>query len=413
MSKAIFLAFPHYGHIKVQIGLLKALQQKGEELICLTEPEYSKLFTENRLPYLPYNVEHNMNLGLQSNFPKYAEAGLTPIDYISKKCMAYEDVISNAKKLAERYYIELRDNKPDYILYDCGVYMGRFLAEQFDVPAICSNTEMVETEQMIDLDFNFFLRYVLEVPTDIMSNKQLDEAKRLVEWFRKRYQKKYAVSCGFENSPNLNILYLTKSLQGFHELLHEEYVYVGYHIDDTRDAALPFTLDDGKRLIYITQGSEHKVTLEFLHKIQHAFLGTPYEVVLTVGWRNHDLMESIQDMDFHPLYIVETAPQITLLKKASLYITHGGLTGVREALLLGVPMLFTRDRKYSNQIVKMNAGETLNIIDADSETLLQKVLLIINDESYQKNAAKLGKQLNNVSFYEDAANCIINYVSNK
>ena len=61
----------------------------------------------------------------------------------------------------------------------------------------------------------------------------------------------------------------------------------------------------------------------------------------------------------------------------------------------------------------MNAGETLNIIDADSETLLQKVLLIINDESYQKNAAKLGKQLNNVSFYEDAANCIINYVSNK
>ena len=118
-------------------------------------------------------------------------------------------------------------------------------------------------------------------------------------------------------------------------------------------------------------------------------------------------------MDFHPLYIVETAPQITLLKKASLYITHGGLTGVREALLLGVPMLFTRDRKYSNQIVKMNAGETLNIIDADSETLLQKVLLIINDESYQKNAAKLGKQLNNVSFYEDAANCIINYVSNK
>jgi UDP:flavonoid glycosyltransferase YjiC (YdhE family) len=39
------------------------------------------------------------------------------------------------------------------------------------------------------------------------------------------------------------------------------------------------------------------------------------------------------------ILIVQTAPQLMLLKHAKLFITHGGLGSIKEAVLNGVPML--------------------------------------------------------------------------
>lgn len=413
MSKALFFSFPHYGHIKVQLGLLKALQERGEEVVCMSESEYSSMFTDIGLPYLPYNVDKTMNLGLQSAFPKFRETDLSPLDYIVNKCLAYEHVIQNSMALAERYQQQLQQIKPDYVLYDGGVYMGGFFAECFCVPAICTNTEMVETDEMIDWDFTYFLRYFIEVPTELMADKELKSAENVVSRLRKKFNKMYGVSYGFENSNDMNILYLSRDIQRYEEMLGDQHLFVGYDIDRESDIALPFSLDSNKQLIYITQGSEHKITIDLVQKIHKAISGKPYEVVMAVGLRNRELIEEIKDCDFSPMHIMESAPQIPILKKASLYVTHGGLTGVREALLLGVPMLFTRDRKYSEQIVRNKAGRILDIYKEDSETLMREIECILQDDAYRKCARELGEKLCNPNFYQDAAGHIVDFVQKR
>jgi UDP:flavonoid glycosyltransferase YjiC (YdhE family) len=99
-------------------------------------------------------------------------------------------------------------------------------------------------------------------------------------------------------------------------------------------------LDADTRLIYCSLGSQ-----SFLYGDRQRVLRTLIEAV---GRRAECQMvlaagSHLGPADFEPLppnvLVVKSAPQLALLKRAALMITHGGLNTIKECILLGVPMI--------------------------------------------------------------------------
>jgi zeaxanthin glucosyltransferase len=118
-----------------------------------------------------------------------------------------------------------------------------------------------------------------------------------------------------------------------------QFHYAGPFHDDERQeqVAFPWEKLTGAPVIYVSMGTllngmEHvyRAILEAVGRFPET------QVVLSVG-------KNIKPDDLRPIpsntIIVSTAPQIELLKRAALCITHAGLNTALEALAHGVPMV--------------------------------------------------------------------------
>ena len=95
--------------------------------------------------------------------------------------------------------------------------------------------------------------------------------------------------------------------------------------------------------------------------------------------------------------VVGFAPQLALLKRASLLITHAGLNTVLEALIHGVPMVslprFADHPGMAARIVHAGAGLRASYAHFTAEQLRPMVQRLLDDNSFRQRAGTLGRTL--------------------
>ena len=99
----------------------------------------------------------------------------------------------------------------------------------------------------------------------------------------------------------------------------------------------------GKRLIYCTFGTfyegSNRALLDFLNKLLEAIDGLEnVEVIFSV---NKLVIETLNYQRKIPpnIHMFSRVPQLTVLKHADLFVTHGGLGSIKESIYYEVPML--------------------------------------------------------------------------
>jgi UDP:flavonoid glycosyltransferase YjiC (YdhE family) len=96
----------------------------------------------------------------------------------------------------------------------------------------------------------------------------------------------------------------------------------------------------GRPIVYCSFGTQYvryKQATEILKTIIYAFSALPdYQLLLVAGSLFNEL--SPENLP-NNVIMAHTAPQLSLLKRSKLFITHGGLGGIKEAIMSGVPML--------------------------------------------------------------------------
>lgn len=110
----------------------------------------------------------------------------------------------------------------------------------------------------------------------------------------------------------------------------------------TDDKPFPWDKLSGRPLIFASLGTDpYPSNLPVFRRILEACAGLDAQVVLALG-RWHDEQDSVREK-LGPIpenaLIVDFAPQLALLDRASLLITHAGVNTVLEALCRGVPMV--------------------------------------------------------------------------
>ena len=108
--------------------------------------------------------------------------------------------------------------------------------------------------------------------------------------------------------------------------------------------------------------------------------------------------------------IFEKVPQIDLLKRCDLFITHGGMNSILESATLGIPMLvFPLNEDWDQngnaaRIIFHQIGLMGNIKHDNAEQINDRIELLLTDGKYSKNVNEMSnllKKYTSESFLED------------
>ncbi|NEQ35486.1 MAG: glycosyltransferase [Okeania sp. SIO3I5] len=198
------------------------------------------------------------------------------------------------------------------------------------------------------------------------------------------------------------------------ENLPEWFHFTGpYHYSGTREP-VPFPWDKltGKPLIYASLGSLVNRFFDVFYKIAAACEGLDAQLVISLG--GSTTLESLPNLPGNPL-VVKYAPQLELLQKAALTITHAGMNTTLESLNNGVPMVaipIAFDQPgVAARIAWSGVGEIIPLKRLTVPRLRRAISKVLTQPSYKQNALRLQEAINRAGGVTRAADIIERGVS--
>lgn len=187
-----------------------------------------------------------------------------------------------------------------------------------------------------------------------------------------------------DNAPKLNFTYTVKEFQIYlGDFDSSRYKYVGASIGSREEKEFDFSKIENP-IIYISLGTLLNTSVKFFRKCLDAFRNQPVSVVMSIG--NVVKMEQLGKIPDN-FFVYPFVPQLEILKKASLFITHGGMNSVNEALYYGTPMLVipvgNDQPTVARRIETLHLGKYMKQKDIDADSLRLSAMEILNNNSYK------------------------------
>lgn len=180
-----------------------------------------------------------------------------------------------------------------------------------------------------------------------------------------------------------------------------------YHNSVSREP-IPFPYEKltGKPLIYASIGTVQSL-LGIFHKIASACEGLDAQLVMSLG--GSATPESLPELPGSPL-VVGYAPQLELLPKATLTITHAGMNTTLESLSNGVPMVaipISNDEPgIAARIAWTGTGEVVPLGKLSVPRLRFAIEKVLKENSYKQNAVRLQEAIRRAGGASRAADII-------
>lgn len=181
-----------------------------------------------------------------------------------------------------------------------------------------------------------------------------------------------------------------------------------YHDSTGRQKVdFPFEKLNGKRIIYASMGTLQNRLIGIFQKIASACEGLDAQLVISLG--SSATPESLPELPGNPL-VVGYAPQLELLKKASLTITHAGLNTTLESLSNGVPMVaipIANDQPgVAARIAWTGVGEFIPVSRLNVPGLRAAIEKVLTETSYKQNAVRLQQAIQTAGGVTRAADIV-------
>ncbi len=181
-----------------------------------------------------------------------------------------------------------------------------------------------------------------------------------------------------------------------------------YHSSIGREKiSFPWDQLTGQPLVYASMGTIQNQLLPVFEAIAAACVGLDVQLVISLGGGMS--LEAMSTLPGDPL-VVRYAPQLEVLKRASLTITHAGLNTVLESLTYGVPMVaipIANDQPgIAARIVWSGVGEMLSISNLTVASLRSLIHKVLTQDSYRLQSLRLQSAIQNSGGVHQAANII-------
>jgi MGT family glycosyltransferase len=149
-------------------------------------------------------------------------------------------------------------------------------------------------------------------------------------------------------------------------------------------------LDPGRPLMYASMGTLQNGVLHTFRMIAEACAGLDLQLVISLGGGQDPAL--LGDLPGDPL-VVGYAPQLELIQRSVLTISHGGLNTALESLACGVPMVVlpvTYDQPGVGARVEWSGvGRSIPVGRLTVDRLRDAVRLVLGNPAYREGAAWL------------------------
>ena len=392
--KLAFVSLPFVGHLNPMIALARKMRRRGHEVVFLGIPDIEPAIRAADLTFIPY-CENEFPVGSLDNY-------LAPISKLHGLAAVQNTNLHLTPGLAKAAFEHLprliKEIGIEAIVMDT---LHRFL----ELIPMSLNIPCVHIWNTLHIDGTGTTpACIYDWPhegTPEARIRNLEGLKMLGGMaspsldLAKAYAAKAGLQINWTNPatavPRLAVITQTPREFDFPGIpWPSEFHYAGPFHESKNHTPIPFPWEklNGKPLIYaslgtLVNGLEHvyKIILAAVENLSEA------QVVLSIGTNiDPDRIEPIPANTI----AVRKAPQIELLERAALCITHAGLNTTLESLAHGVPMVaipIAYDQPgISARIAHHGVGEFIDLESLSVTNLLELIRKVLTNRTYADRA---------------------------
>ncbi len=387
MSTVVFLSHPAHGHINPTLPVVAELIRRGERVIYYATDLFRAKIEATGAAYRSYGAQEIFERKLAYGGMLGGMAGL----------------IEAAEEILPDVLAQVRTDQPDYLLLEAHSLTGNLVQKIINRPAmtLCSmfafNEKLIPPSQLVRFLYG-------QAPSEAVLDGMLGLNHYIA--VAQRISQRYGVRCPnmieyLSNQQPLNIVFTSRYFQiGGDRAFDDSYKFVGPSVTPTPVTAatssgdFPWNALNEQPLIYISMGTMYNAEADFYHACFDAFGDSPYQVVLSIGQR-------IGEGELRPApanFIVRRhVPQLALLQRAALFVTHGGMNSANEGILYHVPMIVLPQQAdhyvVAQRVGELGAGLVLDRAQANAERLKTLAAQVITTPSYKEQCVQIAQTL--------------------
>ncbi|MEH1793197.1 MULTISPECIES: glycosyltransferase [unclassified Nostoc] len=382
------------GHLNTMLPLGKELQNRGHQVTLFA-------FSDAQPKTLAAGLEFRA-IG-ESQFPSgVMSESLAKLGKLSGLA-ALKYTVNLLKEGAD---VMLRDAPPaikeagvDALLVDQVMPEGGSVAEFLGLPfiTICSAVVLNREESVPPFITNWsYNRAWLAQLRNRVGYKLLDRIGKPIREVIADYRREWKLPPQFTANENYSLLAQISQqpaqLEFPRENLPQCFHFTGpYHSPTGREVPdFPYEKLTEQPLIYASMGTVQNRLLGVFKSIAEACNDLDAQLVISLG--GSATPESLGSLPGNPL-VVGYAPQLELLQKATLTITHAGMNTTLESLNNGVPMVaipVANDQPgIAARVAWAGAGEAIPLSRVNVPKLRTAIQKVLTEDSYKQNAVRL------------------------
>jgi MGT family glycosyltransferase len=390
--KALFFSLPLHGHIIPTLPLVRELAGRGERIVYYSTPAFAAKIGQAGAEYRPYR---NAFLQELQQLPERMEE-------LSGLLMTATADLLNGELDA------WRAERPDYLITDSVAAWGQWTAKLLRVPVVTSVPTLAVNRHVLRYAFSHGVR-----PRS--ASRFLSKLRYMVKasLLRRQLVRRHGVSgpgiMGLVSGcSGLNIVYGSRHFQPCASTFDERFLFIGPS-SEPRGASVPFPweLVTHPVVVYVSLGTLFNTDADFYRKCYEAFRGEDYQVILSSSM-NVDLA----DLGPAPPNFIAQAhvPQIEVLRRATAFVSHGGMNSVNESLSHGVPMLVIpqmgEQMIIGRRVEELGAGLYIEKPEVTAEKLREGVRRLLADQRFREQAVRVRQSFQTAGGVARAADAI-------
>ena len=188
-----------------------------------------------------------------------------------------------------------------------------------------------------------------------------------------------------------------------------QFMHTGPFIDERVRPAVPFPWErlNGKPLVYASMGTLQNGVVQVFDAILKAIASFDVQLVLSTG---DTIPAERLSVPSASTIVVSRAPQLELIERATLVITHAGINSSLEALTQGKPMVaipVASDQPgVARRLERVGVAEVVPVTKVSVKRLKAAIAKVLGDARYRERAAEIQKQLAALQGLDQAASLV-------
>jgi len=356
MASILMINIPYSGHTNPTLPLASELVKRGYKVLYINAEEFREKIEATGATFIPY-----------INYPS------NPSEQ-QKKTKCFRAAFETALNIKVRI---------DLLIYEMFFYPGIRIAEKLGIPCVRQFSQPAWSKESLS-DAAMFLRIsCMLIDIQVMGNKNVDFMQ---------LKNKGLIQAVLYDKPDLNIVYVPQVFQPYGNSFDENYLFIKPGLQPPLSKqVIPFS-KMRRPIIYISLGSIIS-NKGFCKKCIRAFGGKELTVILNTGKVKPQALGKIPDN----IYAYSFVPQIEVLSKADLFLTHCGMNSINEAMTFGVPMVampFINDQiSNANRVVELGIGKKARFFPSSGRELYATCQSVMRDEKIKKRCYELQMEL--------------------
>lgn len=389
-SHIAFFNFPAYGHLNPTLGVVEELVRRGHRVTCTVTDHFAPAVEAAGAEAVRY----------ESVFGDFYTSPFT------QEALSGEGLrtLTEATSLVEQVGGFYDANKPDVILHDFMAWGARFYAAPRGIPVI-----RMFPSYAVNEEFNIQAKFPVAELSDPKMMEMIEKLAALLP------------TVGFEGVDPMTffmqperkgIVFLPRDFHYEGDTFDERFVFAGPCLGDRSKFQGSWVPADDRKVVLVSLGTAATGWPEFFRTAVSALGGGDWRVVLVTG--DHiaaaELGEVPDNVEVH-----RSVPQLDVLSKASLFVTHGGMNSVMEALYHGVPMVvipqMNEQRANALRVAELGMGTHLVREEVTAESLSAAVAEVAGDTAVTERVARFGEAVRAVDGASVAADAVESFIS--